>query len=119
MSSMEDKARDLGRAIGQSPEYQAVKRANDALSNNREAVEVLRQMEQLRMDAQRMISSGEQPTSEMEEQLDQLLGKVQGNTLYQAVVVAQENFEKVMSRVNELILDGMQKGSASPIITLG
>jgi cell fate (sporulation/competence/biofilm development) regulator YlbF (YheA/YmcA/DUF963 family) len=118
MSAMEDKAKDLGRTIGQSPEYQAIKRANDALNADSEAVAVLRQMEQLRVDAQRMISRGEQPTAEMEQQLDQLLGQVQANPLYQRVVAAQENFDKIMMRVNEWILDGIQKGSASPIITL-
>jgi cell fate (sporulation/competence/biofilm development) regulator YlbF (YheA/YmcA/DUF963 family) len=115
---MEDRARELGRIIGQSSEYQAVKRANDALNSDRDAVAVLREMEQLRVDAQRMISQGEQPTQEMEQKLDQLLAQVQGNPLYQHVVVAQENFDKIMLRVNEWILEGIQKGSASPIITL-
>lgn len=119
MSSMEDKAIELGRIIGQSPEYQAVKRANDALNGDRDAVTVLRQMEQLRANAQRMIARGEQPTQEMEQELDQLLGQVQGNPLYQGIAVAQENFDKVMVGVNEWILEGIQKGSASPIITLG
>lgn len=119
MSQLEDKAKELGRIIGQSAEYQAVKRANDALNNDRNAVAVLRQMEELRQDAQRMITRGEQPTEEMERQLDELLGQVQGNALYQGVAVAQENFDKVMVGVNEWILDGIRKGSASPIITLG
>jgi cell fate (sporulation/competence/biofilm development) regulator YlbF (YheA/YmcA/DUF963 family) len=77
MSMLEDRAKELGRLIGQSPEYQAVKRANDALGEDREAVALLREMEKLRMDAQRMISSGQQPTSEMEQQLDRLLEQVQ------------------------------------------
>lgn len=119
MSAMEDRAKELGRIIGQSPEYQAVKRANDALNNDRDAVALLRRMEQLRVDAQRMIARGEQPTPDMEQQLDQLLEQVQVNPLYQRVVTAQENFDKVMLRVNEWILDGIQKGAASPIITLG
>ena len=33
-------------------------------------------------------------------------------------VAAQENFDKLMLRVNQWIMDGMKKGSASPIITL-
>lgn len=119
MSQLEDKAKELGRIIGQSPEYQAVKRANDALNSDRAAVTVLRQMEELRLNAQRMITRGEQPTEEMEQQLDELLGQVQGNPLYQGVAVAQENFDKVMVGVNEWILEGIRKGSASPIITLG
>lgn len=118
MNPAEDKARDLGRSIGQSPEYQAVKRANEALGNDRDAVTLLRQMEKLRMDAQQMIERGEQPTADMETQLDGLLEQVQGNRLYQDVVVAQENFDKVMMRVNEWILDGIKKGAAGSIITL-
>ncbi len=117
--SLEDRAKELGRLIGQSTEYQAVKRANEALNNDRDSVDVLRQMEQLRVEAQRMIERGEQPTEEMERQLDGLLAKVQGNSTYQQVVAAQENFDKVMMRVNEWILDGIKRGAASPIITLG
>jgi cell fate (sporulation/competence/biofilm development) regulator YlbF (YheA/YmcA/DUF963 family) len=118
MTVLEDRAKELGRLIGQSNEYKAVKRANDALNEDKAAVALLRQMEQIRIDAQKMIERGEQPTEEMETQLDALLGQVQGNAVYQNVVTAQENFEKVMARVNEWNLDGIKKGAASPIITL-
>ena len=79
---------------------------------------LLRKMEQIRVDAQRMMERGEQPTEEMENNLDALLGQVQGKMVYQNVVAAQENFEKVMARVNEWILDGIKKGATSSIITL-
>jgi cell fate (sporulation/competence/biofilm development) regulator YlbF (YheA/YmcA/DUF963 family) len=116
---IEDKAKELGRLIGQSPEYQAVKRANDALGQDSAAVALLRQMEQLRMSAQQMLQRGERPTEEMEKQLDTLLGQVQGQAVYQRLVSAQENFDKIMSKVNDWIVDGIERGAASPIITLG
>ena len=116
---IEDKAKELGRLIGQSPEYQAVKRANDALSQDAAAVALLRQMEQLRMNAQQMIQRGERPTEEMEKELDGLLGQVQGQSVYQRLVAAQENFDKIMGKVNDWIVDGIERGAASPIITLG
>jgi cell fate (sporulation/competence/biofilm development) regulator YlbF (YheA/YmcA/DUF963 family) len=116
---IEDKAKELGRLIGQSPEYQAVKRANDALSQDTAAVALLRQMEQLRMNAQQMIQRGERPTEEMEKELDALLGQVQGQAVYQRLVAAQENFDKIMGKVNDWIVDGIERGAASPIITLG
>lgn len=116
---IEERARELGRLIGQSKEYQELKRANDALGQDTEAVGLLRQLEQLRADAQRMIERGERPTPEMERQLDELLGKVQVQGAYQRLIAAQENFDKTMSRVNEWILDGIDKGAASPIIMLG
>ena len=116
---LEEKAKDLGRIIGQSPEYQAVKKSSEALNSDREAVSVLQEMEKIRQDAQRMIQRGEQPTAEMERQLDDLLMKVQGNAVYQRAISAQENFDKVMYQVNDWIMDGMKKGMASSIITLG
>jgi cell fate (sporulation/competence/biofilm development) regulator YlbF (YheA/YmcA/DUF963 family) len=116
---IEDKARELGRLIGQSSEYKAVKRANDALGEDNAAVELLKQMEQLRLNAQQMIQRGERPTEEMEKELDALLGKVQGQPVYQRLVSAQENFDKTMGKVNDWIVDGIERGAASPIITLG
>ena len=116
---IDEKARELGRMIGQSKEYQELKRANESLGQDAEAVKLLRQMEQLRTEAQRMIERGERPTSEMERQLDELLSKVQVQPAYQRLIAAQENFDKTMARVNEWILDGIDKGSASPIIMLG
>ena len=116
---IEDKAKELGRLIGQSAEYKAVKRANDALGEDKEAVALLKKMEQLRMNAQSMIQRGERPTEEMEKELDALLGQVQGQSVYQRLVSAQENFDKTMSKVNDWIVDGIEKGAQSSIITLG
>lgn len=116
---LEEKARELGRLIGQSAEYQAVKRANDALNADRQSVTLLRRMEEIRVDAQRMIENGEQPTPQMEQELDQLLGQVQVSPIYQRAVSAQENFDKIMLQVNDWIMDGIKKGATSSIITLG
>ncbi len=115
---LEEKARDLGRLIGQSPEYQAVKRSSEVLNSDREAVAILQQMEKIRVEAQQLIQRGEHPTPEMEQQLDDLLTKVQANPVYQRAISAQENFDKVMYQVNNWIMDGMKKGATSSIITL-
>jgi cell fate (sporulation/competence/biofilm development) regulator YlbF (YheA/YmcA/DUF963 family) len=116
---LEEKALELGRLIGQSSEYQEVKRSSESLNADREAVTILREMEKLRLDAQKMIQRGEHPSEEMEKQLDDLLTKVQENSIYQRAVSAQENFDKVMYQINNWILDGMKKGATSSIITLG
>jgi cell fate (sporulation/competence/biofilm development) regulator YlbF (YheA/YmcA/DUF963 family) len=116
---LNERALELGRLIGQSSEYQSVKRANAALNEDAPAMALLQKMEGLRTAAQQMIERGEQPTAEMERELDALLTEVQVNPTYQRVIVTNENFDKVMVQVNQWILDGMRKGSASPIITLG
>ena len=115
---IDQKAKELGRLLGQSDEYKALKRANDELGNDREAVANLQRMETLRRDAQRMLQQGEEPTPEMEKELDDLLSKVQVTSAYQRAVVAQENFDKMMLQVNQWIAEGIKSGAASPIITL-
>jgi len=116
---LSDRAVELGRLIGQSDEYKAVRRANDALGADKVAVALLQRIEALRVEAQQMMEGGVQPTAEMETELDQLLQKVQVNPLYQRMIVAQENFDKIMMQVNQWILDGIKKGATSGIITLG
>jgi cell fate (sporulation/competence/biofilm development) regulator YlbF (YheA/YmcA/DUF963 family) len=116
---LEERARELGRLIGQSQEYQSVRRANEALTNNEEAMRILAEMEKLRAQAQEGIARGQSPGAELEQKLDDLLATVQQNEAYQRVLVAQENFDKLMAHANAWILEGIRKGSASPIITLG
>jgi len=70
------------------------------------------------VDAQRMLQRGERPTEEMERKLDGLLSQIQSKQSYQRLLVAQENFDKVMQRVNDWILEGIEKGATSSIITL-
>lgn len=113
---LEDKAKDLGRLIGQSPEYQALKRANAAITENRETAGVLRRLEELRVEAQALIERGEEPPEAMETELGGLLRKVEVDPEYQRAIVAQTNFDKLMMRVNEWITDGIRSGAQSPII---
>jgi molecular chaperone GrpE len=96
-----------------------VKRANEALSEDKDVVAALQRMEQLRHDAEALMQAGSSPTPAMEQELDQLLSKVQQSSLYQRFISANENFDKVMQQVNQWMLDGIKKGAASPIITLG
>ena len=116
---VEDKAKELGRLIGQSTEYKEVKRASDALNEDKDTVALLQKMEQLRMNAQRMLQQGQRPTEEMERELDTLLGQIQIRPIYQRLLSAQENFDKIMGRVNDWILEGIERGATSSIITLG
>ncbi|MGQ0765685.1 MAG: YlbF family regulator [Gemmatimonadota bacterium] len=115
---IDQKARELGRLIGQSDEYRAVKRANEALSEDGEAVATLKRMDQLRVEAQNLIAHGQEPPPEMEQELDELLRKVQVTVAYQKAVSTQENFDKLMVRVNGWISEGMKSGAESSIITL-
>ncbi len=116
---IQDKSEELGRLIGQSGEYKSVMRATEAINNDPEAVTLRDAIEALRQRAQEVLAKGEEPSQDMEGELNELLAKMQANPAYQKLVVAEENLDKVMRRVNEWISEGISKGSKSPIITLG
>lgn len=114
-----DKARELGRLIGQSDEYGALKRAQTRAEG---AAELRERMQQIRKMALKLEEQAERGTPPAEADVtgyDELLTKIQADPLYQSVVSAQSNFDKLMLKVNEQILGGIEKGAASPIITLG
>jgi cell fate (sporulation/competence/biofilm development) regulator YlbF (YheA/YmcA/DUF963 family) len=116
---IQQKAEDLGRQIGQSDEYKALRRAQDRLQEARGLEGQLKQLQEMAHRLDQALDRGEAPSEEDRAAYEGLLGQIQADPIYQGLVAAQANFDKLMVRVNEQILDGMRKGAASPIITLG
>ncbi|HUK22110.1 MAG TPA: YlbF family regulator [Gemmatimonadales bacterium] len=115
---MDEKALELGRLLGQSDEYRALVRATDRMKEDAQVQKVLAEVERLAQDIERSAQAGREPSKEQVEQYDRALQAAQANPVYQQVVAAQANFEKLMARVNARIYEGIKKGAASPIITL-
>jgi cell fate (sporulation/competence/biofilm development) regulator YlbF (YheA/YmcA/DUF963 family) len=114
-----ERAGDLGRLVGQSEEYQGLKRANDRLMAEAELKAALERLRALQISVAEGLDRGIEPSPEQQREIDALVGKVQEHPAYQGVVAAQASFDKLMMKVNEWILDGIKKGSESRIITLG
>lgn len=111
-----DKARELGRLIGQTPEYRTLQRAREAVSDDRELDGSLRALARLDAELSRAIERGEEPSQESADAYDRALMQLQANSLYQSLVAAQSNLDKVLTRVNEEIGKGMETGGQSRII---
>jgi cell fate (sporulation/competence/biofilm development) regulator YlbF (YheA/YmcA/DUF963 family) len=116
---IQEKAIELGRLIGQSDEYKALRSANELVREQEELRTKMDALTNLAQSIDEVAGQGSEPSPEQVEQYNALLSEIQADAKYQGVVAAQSNFDKLMLRVNELILDGMRKGAASPIITLG
>jgi cell fate (sporulation/competence/biofilm development) regulator YlbF (YheA/YmcA/DUF963 family) len=116
---MWDKAQDLGRMIGQSPEYQALRRAEASLREDKDTVSKLDQIQTLARQVDQMVSSGQMPDPATAESYEAAVRDLENSPVGQAYVVARANFEKLMAKVNQQISDGMEKGATSSIITLG
>ncbi len=114
-----EKALELGRLIGQTEDHKALKRAREALD---EASEIRAQMQRIEMLSEKIeqhMRERKDPPKEVTEEYEQLLASVQAHPRYQQVVAAQANFEKLMLKVNEQIMEGMKQGAESPIIIPG
>jgi len=115
---IEEKAVDLGRLIGQTDEYQALRRAHEQVRDLKNLQEQMGRLHNVAADLERATSEGREPPESQVQEYDMLLSKIQGDPNYQAVIAAQSNFDKLMLKVNEQIMEGIRRGSASPIITL-
>jgi cell fate (sporulation/competence/biofilm development) regulator YlbF (YheA/YmcA/DUF963 family) len=114
-----DKAQDLGRLIGQSTEYQTLRRAEASLREDKDTVAKLDQIQTLARQVDQMVSTGQMPDPGTAESYETAVRDLENSPVGQAYVVARANFEKLMAKVNQQISEGMEKGSVSSIITLG
>lgn len=115
---IDEKARDLGRLIGQSTEYQALRRAESALRTDTDAVSRLDRIQSLARQVDQLVAQGQMPDEETTQAYETAVRELELSPTGQAYVVARANFEKLMTRVNGEISSGIEKGATSSIITL-
>jgi cell fate (sporulation/competence/biofilm development) regulator YlbF (YheA/YmcA/DUF963 family) len=114
--SMKTRAQDLGRQIGQSDEYKALSRAREALSGDEGCVSRLNKLGELEREISLSMQQGTEPPEAIQQEYENLFQELQVSSLYQALVAAQSNFDKILMRVNEEIGRGIELGSQSRII---
>jgi cell fate (sporulation/competence/biofilm development) regulator YlbF (YheA/YmcA/DUF963 family) len=113
---MFEKARELGRMLGQTPEHQALQRARARIADDREAVTRLNRLGELVGELARALQQGKAPPEEAAKEYEQVFAELQSSSVYQELVAGQSNFDKVLGRVNEEISKGMEAGGQSRII---
>ena len=116
---IDEKAQELGRLLGQSDEYKALTRADGLLKGDAECRGLLDQVRAMDEEIERGARAGREPSQDQLQRYEAAVRTLQASTVYQQWVAAQANFEKLMLKVNSQIAEGIKKGAASPIITLG
>lgn len=114
--AMLEKAKDVGRLLGQTDEYKALQRAREGLNEDRETVEMVNRLAELERELQGQLQQGQQPSEEQQKEYEETFSKLQSGSRYQALVAAQSNFDRVLQKVNEQIGAGIEAGSKSSII---
>jgi cell fate (sporulation/competence/biofilm development) regulator YlbF (YheA/YmcA/DUF963 family) len=115
---IDDKAQELGRLIGQAPEYQALRRAEQALRDDGEAQKRLESISRLTREFDQMMAQGQAPDETKAQEYETTLHEFELSPVGQSYLVARANVDKLMSKVNQMIADGMERGAVSGIITL-
>jgi cell fate (sporulation/competence/biofilm development) regulator YlbF (YheA/YmcA/DUF963 family) len=113
---MKERAQDLGRMLGQSDEYKALGRARQRLTEDREAVATMERLDALERDITAALQGGREPEEAAKQEYEQLFDTLQGTAVYQGLVSAQANFDKLLQRVNDEISRGVEMGAQSRII---
>ena len=116
MSRIEELAQSLGRALGGTPEYRTLARAKECADDDREMTRLRNRFMKIEESVQASLQRGEQPASEDMERYEAAMGELQALSVYQSLVAAQANFDRIMQRVDGAIQEGMRSGAASPII---
>ena len=113
-----EKAEELGRAIGQTNEYRALRRSESELREDKITQEQLASIQTLARQVEGTMAQGQMPDPATAEAYEKAVRDLETSPVGQAYVVARANFEKLMAKVNEQISAGMDKGATSSIITL-
>jgi cell fate (sporulation/competence/biofilm development) regulator YlbF (YheA/YmcA/DUF963 family) len=113
---MKERAQDLGRLLGQSDEFKALGRARERLSEDREAVAAMTRLDGLEREIATALQGGQEPDEAQKEEYERMFMQLQASPVYQALVAAQSNFDKLLAKMNEEISRGMEAGAKSRII---
>ena len=110
------KAQELGNALGRTDEYQVVKRSIEAADGDSELAALRTELVGLEGRIEASLKAGEEPDADTAAAYEGAVSRLQASAIYQSLVAAQSNFDKLMAKVNQAIAQGMEEGGQSRII---
>jgi cell fate (sporulation/competence/biofilm development) regulator YlbF (YheA/YmcA/DUF963 family) len=116
MAGLQEMAKELGKARGRTDEYKALKASITAADDDRELVEIRNRLEKLEKEIEGAMRGGNEPDKEASSAYEEAVNRLQALDSYQRLVSAQMNFDKVVTRVNETIAEGIREGGESRIV---
>lgn len=114
--AMLEKAREVGRLLGQTDEHKALRRAQERLNDDRDSVGRLNRLVELERDFAAKLQEGKEIPEAERSEYEEVASQLQASPVYQGIVAAQSNFDKLMHRVNEEMSKGMESAAQSNII---
>ncbi len=116
MADIYEMAKELGGALARTEEYKELRKAGEAVDEDRELVELRNELQSLEERIEASLRQGKQPDDEVKDAYEKAATELQGKAGFQRLIAAQANFEKVMQKVNQTMGKGLQEGAQSRII---
>lgn len=114
---IESAAKELGKLVSQSPEYKYYNQAAKDVEEDKEMGELMKNLKELEEKVLAAQKDGKKISEELKAEYNSYMEKVQGKTRFQSLIATQENYLKLMNKVNEMIAEGIREGAQSRIIT--
>lgn len=103
-----EKARELGRELRDTEEFQELERMNEKFREDTSAQQLVQDVQEAQQVIQFSQQSGVQPTSEQIDSFNQKKETLETNITVRALMKAQDSFNEMMKEVNEAITEGMK-----------
>jgi cell fate (sporulation/competence/biofilm development) regulator YlbF (YheA/YmcA/DUF963 family) len=116
MSRMMEMAKDLGRSLAQTDEYQILKVAVSSTEDDGDMAGLRTELKGLERKIEEALEAGSEPDDELKSSYEDAVRRLQSSSTYQRLVSAQANFDKVLLKVNHTIQEGIADGAESRII---
>ncbi len=105
--SVISKAKELGKEIRKTEQYQELERVSENMQEDTEANQMIKEIQELQQQIQFAQQSGVQPSQEQIEQFNNLKSKMDTSLTIQAYAKAQNDFSQFMQEVNSAISEGI------------
>ncbi|HBV96956.1 MAG: hypothetical protein JL50_14755 [Peptococcaceae bacterium BICA1-7] len=108
--SIIDKARELGEEIASSLELAQMKEAEIAMINDTQAAGLVEEFNQKQRYYLDLKAQGAELDGDQVKEVEELEKKVMGNQLIVDFFRKQQNFERIIEQINEIISDAIAGG---------
>ncbi len=115
---IEERAKKLGRAIGQSDRSKALERAEENLRDDEDTDELYERLSKLQQTALTSLQAGKELEEEKKQEIQELTKELERKPRFQQYMAAQTNFNNLIQQVNQYIQQGISEGQDSKIIEI-
>ncbi|MER0123015.1 YlbF/YmcA family competence regulator [Streptococcus sp. ZJ93] len=98
-----DIANELERSIRQLPEYKAVEASKAAIEENKEAKDILEKYVAFQREIQQQLQSGQMPSSDLQQTLQDFNQKIQDNSLLTDYFSKQQQLSVYIADLEKII----------------